>query len=200
MKHYAKNYLLPLILCFSASSLIAQEGDSAFLAKFEETFEAGGAIPAKDFVPEASMSGKLHTVRPLTYNDGLRNTYFIDTADGVTEITGTPALLQRIREIYALDYLRGVSKSEAFGKALKQAGKAKLESAAGILNDPVGTVQNVPKGASRFFGRIGEGLKGGKSKTEDDAVKGLTGVSKAKAKLALQLGVSPYTTNQELQQ
>jgi len=36
---------------------------------------------------------------------------------GVQEITGTAALVVRIRKIYALDYLRGLSKTEEFGKA-----------------------------------------------------------------------------------
>jgi len=195
MKTFASLFATVLL----TSALHAQEDDTAFLAKFESTFEAAGMVPAKDFVPAALMSGRLHTVRPLASNDGLRNTYFMDTPSGVQEITGTPALLQRIREIYAIDYLRGVSRTDEFGKALANAGKAKVESAGKILSDPFGTVKNVPQGASRFFGRIGEGLKGGGSKTEGSGLEGVLGVTRAKAKLAAKLGVSPYSTNEELQ-
>jgi hypothetical protein len=187
-------------LAFLTTTAFAQIDDKAFLDQFEKTFEAGDHVPAKNFVPEAQMSGRLHTVRPLAINDGLNNTYFVDSPSGVLEVTGTPELLARIREIYALEYLRGLSKSEEFGKALAKSVGAKAESVVGIVRDPVGTIKNVPKGASRFFGRIGEGMKGGKSQEESGgALAGITGVNKAKSQLAAQLGVSPYTTNEELQ-
>jgi hypothetical protein len=194
-----KRFLLLLTPVFCATAVLAQDDDAAFLAKFESTFEAIQNVPAKDFVPANVMSGPLHSVRPLAFNDGLRNTYFVDTPSGVQEVTGTPALIQFVREIYAIDYLRGVSKSDAFGKALVSSGKAKLESAGQIITDPFGTIKNVPKGASRFFGRIGESMKGGASKSEDKGLAGILGITTAKTKLAAQLGVSPYSTNEELQ-
>lgn len=187
-------------LAFLSTGALAQTDDKAFLAQFEKTFEQGGNMPAKDFVPDTQMSGPLHTVRPLAFNDGLNNTYFMDTPQGVQDVTGTPALLARIREIYALDYLRGLSKTEEFGKAFAKSVESKVESVAGVVRDPIGTIKNVPKGASRFFGRVGEGLKGGKSEEEGGRpLAGITGVSKAKAQLAAKLGISPYTTNEELQ-
>lgn len=190
--------LLALITITAAA--LAQGDDAAFLTQFEKTFEQGGAVAARDFIPADLVKGRLHTVRPLADNDGLHNTYFIETAGGVLEAAGTPALAERIREIYALDYLRGLSKTEEFGKALAKTAGAKIESAVGVVRDPIGTIKNVPKGASRFFGRIGEGLKGGKSEEEGGRpLAGITGVSKAKAQIAAKLGVSPYTTNEELQ-
>ena len=177
-----------------------EENAAAFLAKFEKTFESPGAVYAKDFLPAGMMSGTLHEVAEGAYNDGLRNTYVIASGNEQYEITGTPAALQFIRELYAIDYLRGVSKSEEFGKAFANAGKQKVKSAAGLITNPIGTIKNVPKGASRFFGRIGEGMKGGKSEGEGNALAGITGVSEAKTRLAAKLGVSPYSTNETLQQ
>ncbi len=175
------------------------QDDDGFLTRFAKTFETPGPVPASEFVPEGDMSGRLHSVAASALNDGLNNTYFIGTFGGEIQVTRTPALLERIREIYALDYLRGLSKTEEFGKALANGGKAKIEGVVGVVKDPFGTIANIPKGASRFFGRIGEGLKGGKSELGDGGLKGLTGVSKAKAQLAGKLGINPYTTNQELQ-
>ncbi len=193
-----KSFLLTLLSIVAGAS--AQTDDAAFLAQFEKSFEQDGAVAAKDFIPAELMTGRLHTVRPLADNDGLHNTYFLDTSEGVLEVTGTPALTNRIREFYALDHLRGLSKTEEFGKALAKTAEAKVESVVGVVRDPIGTIKNVPRGASRFFGRIGEGLKGGRSEEEGrNPLQGITGVSKAKAKLAAQLGVSPYTTNEELQ-
>jgi len=191
--------LLAALACLPAATF-AQIDDKAFLEQFAKTFETGGAVPAKNFVSEAQMRGTLHSVRPLADNDGLNNTYFVDVPGGVEEVSGTAALLTRIREIYALDYLRGLSKSDEFRKAFAKSAEAKVESVAGIVRDPIGTIKNVPKGASRFFGRVGEGLKGGKSEGERGSpLAGVTGVNKAKAQLAAKLGISPYTTNEELQ-
>jgi hypothetical protein len=192
--------ILPIGLFVSIAGLSAQTDESASLTKFESNFETAGDVNAQDFVPPDLMTGTLHSVDAHAYNDGLRNTYLLKSGFDELEITGTPALVQRIREIYALDYLRGLSKSDEFGKALAAAGKAKVDSAVSIVKDPLGALSRVPQGASRFFGRIGEGLKGAKSGGEDNALASIMGVSKAKARLAAQLGVSPYTTNEDMQQ
>jgi hypothetical protein len=197
--------LVSIALLAATTPLFAQadanaQNESAFLEKYEKTFEQGGAVPAKDFLPAGLMSGRLHAIAEGAYNDGLRNTYVVVSGYEQHEITGTAAVVQFIREIYAVEYLRGVSKSEEFGKAIANAGKQKVKSAVGLVTNPIGTIKNVPKGASRFFGRIGEGLKGGKSESEDGGLKGITGVTEAKVKLAAKLGVSPYSTNETLQQ
>ena len=185
---------------FATTTAFAQTAGSPSPAPTETTFEAAGLVEAKLFLPENLMKGGLHTVNPQAENDGLLNTYFLHSGNNVFEVTTGLALRIRIRELYAIDKLRGTSKTEEFTKSLATAGKKKVESVAGIVKDPVGTLKRVPQGASRFFGRIGEGLKGGKSDEEGNAAQGLTGVQKAKVALAAKLGVSPYSTNQELQE
>ena len=185
---------------FAATAVFAQPAGTPSPAPTETTFEAAGLVETKMFLPEDLMKGGLHTVNPQAANDGLLNTYFLYSGNNVVEVTTGIALRIRIRELYAIDKLRGTSKTEEFTKSLKAAGKQKVESVAGLVKDPVGTLKRVPQGASRFFGRIGEGLKGGKSEEEGSAVQGLTGVQKAKVALAAKLGVSPYSTNQELQE
>ena len=80
-----------------------------------------------------------------------------------SEVTTGIALRTRIREIYAIDKLKGMSKTDEFTKALQKAGKQKVDSVVALVRDPVDTIKRVPQGASRFFGRIGESLKGGQS-------------------------------------
>jgi hypothetical protein len=184
----------PIIaLSLLATTVLAQTDSSPSPAPLATAFESAGPVEARMFLPQEL----LHSVAPQAENDGLVNTYFLSSG---VEVTTGIALRIRIRELYAIDKLRGMSKTEEFGKALSKAAKGKVESVAGIVRDPIGTVKRVPQGASRFFGRIGEGLKGGGSKTESNAVQGLTGVDKAKVALAAKLGVSPYSTNQELQE
>jgi hypothetical protein len=149
---YITAALLSLSCVFYSAS--AQSDDADFLAKLEGTFETNSPVPAKDFVPAELMSGRLHTVRPLADNDGLRNFYFLETPRGVDEVSGTFALITHIRELYALDYLRGLSKSNEFGKALAKSAGAKLDSAGDVLRNPISTIKSVPKGASRFLAAL----------------------------------------------
>ena len=193
-----KNILLALSLF--ATAALAQTDSTPSPTPPETTFESGGRVETKMFVPEDLMKGSLHTVGEQAENDGLVNTYFLYSGDNAFAVTTGIALRTRIREIYAIDKLQSMSKTDEFGKAMANAGKQKLESVAGIVRDPLGTIKRVPQGASRFFGRIGESLKGGQSEGEGNALQSITGVDKAKVALAAKLGVSPYSTNQELQE
>jgi hypothetical protein len=190
---------LVFVLSFLAATAFAQTDSAPSPVPPAAAFESEGRVEAKMFLPEDLLKGKLHTVGPQAENDGLLNTYFLYSGNNAFEVTTGLALRIRIRELYAIDKLRGTSKTEEFTKSLAAAGKQKVESVAGIVKDPVGTLKRVPQGASRFFGRIGEGLKGGKS-GEGNVAQGLTGVQKAKVALAAKLGVNPYSTNQELQE
>lgn len=191
---------LVIALSLLATTALAQVGGTPSPAPSETTFEAAGLVETKLFLPENLMRGGLHTVNPQAENDGLLNTYFLDSGSRSFEVTTGIALRAHIRELYAINKLRGMSKTDAFTKAMATAGKKKLESAGNIVRDPVGTLKRVPQGASRFFGRIGESMKGGKSEGEGNALKDISGVDKAKVALAAKLGVSPYSTNEELQE
>jgi hypothetical protein len=192
----------PLVIALGlfATTTVAQTESAPSPSPSETTFESAGRVETKMFVPEDLMKGRLHSVGEFAENDGLLNTYFLSSGDNAFEVPTTSALRTRIREIYAVNKLRGMSKTDEFGKAMANAGKKKLESVGGLVRDPVGAIKRVPAGASRFFGRIGESMKGGGSQSEGNALQGITGVDKAKVALAAKLGVSPYSTNQELQE
>jgi hypothetical protein len=163
-------------------------------------FEIPGAVETARFLPPDLTTGPLHHVATQAFNDGFDNTYFLRAGDAEYEVTGTLEIRRRIRELYAIAKLGEISKTGEFEKALGDAGKEKIESVVGVVRDPVGTIKRVPKGASRFFGRIGEGMKGGHAETEGNTVQAITGVWRAKVDLAVKLGVDPYSDNQELQQ
>jgi hypothetical protein len=193
-----KHFVLALSLF--ATTAFAQTGSAPSPVPPPVPFESEGRVEAKMFLPEDLLAGRLHTVGPQAENDGLLNTYFLYSGNNAFEVTTGSALRIRIRELYAIDKLRGMSKTDEFKKALKAAGKQKVDSVVGLVKDPIGTIKRVPQGASRFFGRIGESMKGGGSEGEGKALQNITGVQKAKVALAAKLGVSPYSTNQELQE
>jgi hypothetical protein len=185
-----------------ATTALAQTDSTPRPASGETAFEIEGRVEAKTFLPADVMKGRLHSVAEQAENDGLLNTYFLYSGGQAFEVTTFEALHTRIRELYAIDKLRATSKTEEFGKAMAAAGKQKVENVKGIVKDPIGTIKRVPQGASRFFGRIGDSIKslGSESEGNDNKVQDITGVEKAKVKLAAKLGVSPYSTNQELQE
>jgi len=191
---------LLIVLSLFATTALAQTDPTPSPTLLATTFESGGRVETKMFIPEDLMKGPLHTLGAEAENDGLLNTYFLYSGDSAFEVTTGIALRTTIREIYAINELREMSKTDAFTKAMANAGKQKLENVAGIVRNPVGTIKSVPQGASRFFGRIGESMKGGGSKGEGNALQNITGVQKAKVALAAKLGVSPYSTNQDLQE
>ena len=189
-----------IVLSLLATTAFAQTSSTPSPAPPATAFESAGLVEAKMFLPEDLMKGSLHTVGPEAANDGLLNTYVLYSGNNAFEVTTGFALHIRIRELYAIDKLRGMSKTDEFTKALKAAGKQKVDSVVGLVKDPVGTIKRVPQGASRFFGRIGESMKGGGSEGEGKALDNISGAQKAKVALAAKLGVSPYSTNQELQE
>jgi hypothetical protein len=186
---------LLIVLGLFATTALAQTDSTPSATPAANTFESGGRVETKMFIPENLMKGSLHSVGEQAENDGLLNTYFLYSGDNASAVTTGIALRTRIREIYAIDKLKRMSKTDEFTKAMANAGKQKIDSVVGLAQDPVGTIKRVPLGASRFFGRIGESLKGGGSEGEGNALQSIMGVDKAKVALAAKLGVSPYSTN-----
>jgi hypothetical protein len=93
-----------------------------------------------------------------------------------------------------------MNKSEEFGKAVLASGGEKLQSVAEAVKDPVHTLQKLPKGASKFFGRLGNTIKHtaeGKVGATD-AAEAAFGVHRKRAQLCLDLGISPFTRDPEL--
>src|SRR5438093_6365444 len=188
-----------IFIAFTFLSVAALAQTETATSPAPQAFEFPRRVETKMFVPADLMSGLLHSVGDFAENDGMNNTYFLYSGNDASAVTTGIALRTRIREIYAIDKLRQMSKTDEFARAMANAGKQKIEGVVGIVTNPLGTIQNIPIGASRFFGRIGEGLKGGRTEGEGNAVQNMIGISKAKVALAVKLGVSPYSYNQELQ-
>jgi hypothetical protein len=197
----AKTILIGLALFAGAALAQTDNAPPVSPPSTETAFESENRVEAKMFLPPDVMKGRLQSVGEQAENDGLLNTYFLYSGGQAFEVTTSAALRTQIRELYAIEKLRNTSKTEEFGKAMAAAGKQKLENVKGIVKDPVGTIKRVPQGASRFFGRIGDSIKSVGSDSEGKKnLQGITGVEKAKVKLAATLGVSPYSTNQDLQE
>src|SRR5947208_4983594 len=132
------------------------------------------------------------------------NQFTIDSDFGLFEADGNEMLLQRLKEIDAIARLRDVSRTDAFKKSLVAAAKSPLNSAKNIARDPAQAISNVPKGIMKFLGRAKETVQNvGKGSGEDEGegsrLKDVMGYSDKKRKIALQMGIDPYSTNTVLQ-
>ncbi|MFL6529766.1 MAG: hypothetical protein ACJ8KX_04800 [Chthoniobacterales bacterium] len=150
------------------------------------------------------MQGPHYRIREeVTTSDGA-NQYFIDSDYGIFQADGNEMLMRRIKEVYAIANLKDVSKTEEFTKSLVAAAKSPLNAAKNIVKDPVKAVSNVPKGVMKFMGKAGNAVKGiGKKSSgpdpEGSKAEQLIGYSDAKRKIALSMGIDPYTRNSVIQ-
>ena len=191
--------LLPLLIAtvpISAQSVSAPNNQS----DYEELPE----LKASEILRPEILQGPNHKVREEVSTYSGANRFTIDSAFGVFEAEGNEMLVRRVNEINAIAQLKEVSRSDAYKKALLTAAKSQLAAVKNIVTDPVNTVTNVPKGLMKFMGRAGERVKGiGKKREpapdEGSRAQNIIGFTAAKRKVALSLGVDPYSSNDVLQ-
>ena len=169
-------------------------------ADYEELPE----LKASEILRPEILNGPHHKVQEPVPTYSGSNHFSIDSDFGAFEAEGNEMLVRRINEINAISELRDVSRTEQYKNALVKAAKSPLAAAKSIVTDPVNTVANVPKGLMKFMGRVGESVKGIGKKDQSSAAEGskaqqLIGFSDTKRKVAISLGVDPYSTNAVLQ-
>jgi len=170
----------------------------------EAAFEELPELKASEILKPELLEGPHYVVRdPVPTASGM-NQFTIDSDFGVFEADGNEMLLQRLKEIDAIAKLRDVSRTDEFKKSLVAAAKSPLNSAKNIARDPAQAISNVPKGIMKFLGRAKETVKnvgkgGGEDEGEGSRMKDAIGYSDKKRKIALQMGIDPYSTNTVLQ-
>jgi hypothetical protein len=196
MKNLRSANALCAVACLAACLVLCPTAH----AQNQVPYEKPGYYPARLLAPNVPLRGDQYQVRDKGYDDGLVATFWIDASDGTTySATGIDQLYQRIAEIYAITQLRQIDSGKEFGNSLGNGAKGTVTAIGKTLSDPGKAISGIPQGASKFFGSLGEKLKGGKSQYEDKAYSDVLGASKAKRLLAFQLGVNPYSTNPTLQ-
>jgi len=168
------------------------------------TYEELPELKASDILKPEFLSGPHYKVREEVPTSSGANQFTIDSDFGVFEADGNEMLVVRINEINAIARLKEVSRTDEFKAALNKAAKSPVAAAKAIAADPVQAMSNVPKGVMKFMGRIGENVKGIGEKhrandPEGTQLQQVIGFSDAKRKVAISLGVDPYSTNTVLQ-
>ncbi|PYK27488.1 MAG: hypothetical protein DME52_03945 [Verrucomicrobia bacterium] len=183
---------------------VAQTPEPFEVRRAEAAFEELPELKASEILKPELLKGPHYVVRdPVATASGM-NQFTIDSDFGLFEADGNEMLLQRLKEIDAIARLRDVSRTDAFKKSLVAAAKSPLNSAKNIARDPAQAISNVPKGIMKFLGRAKETVQNvGKGSGEDEGegsrLKDVMGYSDKKRKIALQMGIDPYSTNTVLQ-
>ena len=196
---------LCLVLTLSATlPSLAQTPQPFEVRRAEAVFEELPELKASEILKPELLKGPHYTVRePVPTGSGM-NQFTIDSDFGVFEADGNEMLLERLKEIDAIARLQAVSRTDEFKNSLMAAAKSPLNSAKNIARDPAEAISNVPKGLMKFLGRAKESVenvgKGANDEARDGSrMKDAIGYSDKKRKIALEMGIDPYTTNTVLQ-
>ena len=198
-----RNLFLALTLSASLQCL-AQTPEPMEVRRAEAVFEELPELKASEILKPELLKGPHFVVcDPVPTGSGM-NQFTIDSDFGVFEADGNEMLLQRLKEIDAIARLQDVSRTDEFKKSLVAAAKSPLNSAKNIARDPAQAISNVPKGIMKFLGHAKETVENVGKGGSDDAgegsrMKDAIGYSDKKRKIALQMGIDPYSTNTVLQ-
>jgi hypothetical protein len=151
---------------------LAQTPEPFEVRRAEAAFEELPVLNASEILQPEFINGPYHKVRePIPTYFGA-NQFTIDSDFGVFEAHGNEMLTRRIKEINAIAQLKDVSRTDEYKRALVAAAKSPVAAAKNIVNDPVNTIANVPKGIMKFMSRAGESVKNIGKKTESSAAEG----------------------------
>jgi len=197
--------ILCVVVALSATfRCLAQTPEPFEVRRAEAVFEELPELKASEILKPEFLKGPHYVVRDAVPTSAGMNQFTIDSDFGVFEADGNEMLLQRVKEIDAIARLQDVSRTDEFKKSLLAAAKSPLNSAKNIARDPAQAISNVPKGLMKFLGRAKESVqnvgKGGNDDARDgNRLKDAMGYSDKKSKIALEMGIDPYTTNTVLQ-
>ena len=189
-----------------AFPVLGQVTPSSPSERGDSDFEDLPELKASEILKPEILKGPQHTVRESVPTSSGMNQFVIDSDYGVFEAEGNEMLLRRIKEVYAIDQLKGVSKTDQFEQSLVTAAKGPYNAAKNVVKDPVGSVSSAGKGLMKFMGRVGQTAKNvAKGTAEKPTSEGgkmgqdILGYTKTKKKMAISMGIDPYSTNQVLQ-
>ena len=190
-----------LTLGFPAPIALAQSG-----------YQPEPVLQAKELVAAELLKGPHYTVDSRVPVKGFLGWFTIRSDYGTFVAHGIHMFQIRVREVYALTKLVEMSQTKEFAEAAAQAVARPVTSAVNMIVNPVQTVEGLPGGVSRLFGRIELGAESiaaaatAPSQSGEQQVANVServgtitvdalGYEQERRTLAKSLGVDPYTTN-----
>jgi len=191
---WSTSLILSLLLVAARTGLAAQ-------------FERPPTLPAQDLVPASLLSGDGFHVKVQVPTDGLMAHFTIQSDVGTFPANSIEMLRVRVAEIPAIQELTKTSKTQVFAQSLAENAARPVQAAGQMVMNPVETIQGIPAGVGRFFGRVGLGAQkieqaatqpennGQGLEAAGQATRDVFGYEQERRGLAKKLNVDPYTTN-----
>ena len=176
-------------------------------ARSAAQFEKPPRLPAHDLAPSSLLSGQGFHVDEQVPTDGLMAHFTIRSDVGTFPANSIEMLRVRVAEIPAIQELTKTSKTQVFAQSLAENAARPIQAAGQIVMNPVQTIQGLPAGVGRFFGRVGMGAEkiqeaatqpesnGQGLEAAGQATRAAFGYEQERRALAKKLNVDPYTTN-----
>ena len=176
-------------------------------------FEKPPTLPAQVLAPASLLSGDGFHVNNEVPTEGYLGHFIIHSDVGTFKANSLEMLRIRVAELPAIMELTKTSKTKVFAQALATNAAAPVAAAGQMVMHPVETVQGLPSGVGRFFGRVGlgaerlkeaatepEGASAGKkagnlATRTGQTTRDILGYEQERRGLAKKLHVDPYTTN-----
>ncbi|MFO1112969.1 MAG: hypothetical protein U1E38_07870 [Rhodospirillales bacterium] len=159
-------------------------------------------LKASELLPAELRKGDTYEVDEAVRNDGLINTYTLNSPYGRYEVKGDDQLRYHENELEVLGALEeyGVSQPVVFGLGVVNGAENYVEGGAQLIVYPARAIANVPIGFWNYSSQVAEMTRSRRTFYEDSYAEELIGFSQAKREFAGRTGVDPYTTNEAMQE
>ena len=149
-------------------------------------------LNAKDLLPQDLLQGENYKIKNEVKNDGIFNTYELDTDYGQITVESDSILMMRIAELKALKAMEELQSSEAFVEAVGDSAKGTIKGAGKLVTSPVETSTNIVKGTGRYLSNLGRSFFSD-DPDQDNAMSVALGYDTTKRQYAYEYGIDPYT-------
>ena len=191
-KTWTKAVILTSLGLFLGVLVFPSAGDAGSFQKTPIT------LRASEVLPKVLLSGPNYKVEAAVKNDGLVNTYELETKYGPLTVESTTLMLIRINELRALHKMEQLKGTDIYSKALLAAGSSPLRTAKGLITAPVKTSGAIVTGFGKWFSDVGRSIVSD-DPHQADVMKTALGHAAVKRQFAFNFGVDPYSDYGPLQ-
>ncbi len=149
-------------------------------------------LKAQDILPQDLLQGENYKVENEVKNDGIFNTYQLNTDYGQITVESDSILMIRIAELKALKAMEELQGSEAFAESLGGTVTGTAKGAGKLVTSPVETSKGIVKGTGRYLSNLGRSFFS-KDPDQDNAMSVALGYDATKREYAYEFGINPYS-------
>jgi len=173
-------------------------------ANIPAEWEQPAVLDAEALLGPSVIAGEHYKIDPKVENDGLMNRYVVSSNYQRIGADGDSLALERAHEQDAIAALRAIKATEAYKRGLVAAANAPLAVTRQALTDPMGVMKAVPGAVTNLWTDVSSAIGSAtKSSANDgsatDKVRDLLGYHTVKARLASEMGVDVYSSNDVVQ-